>query len=51
MKPSGKPYVADATKFSAGTFLYEIRNGEEVTPGQFLITKKKRNSIESSGSN
>jgi hypothetical protein len=45
---SGKEYVMDATSFSAGKFLYEIRTGEEVLIGQFMITKKKRTSDESS---
>jgi hypothetical protein len=36
----------DATNFYNREFHYEIRNGQEVIIGQFMITKKKKNDRE-----
>lgn len=47
---SGKEYVMDATRFSPGNFLYEIKNGEETIIGHFPVTRKKEVSGESTGS-
>ena len=46
---SGKEYAMDATRFSAGEFVYEIRNDEAVIIGKFLISKAKKERADAGG--